>query len=217
MRAPRLLVLLVLVTTAGCGTQRDLDPAGPAASGSPPDLRPLQVEAVEALAPGPAGDPSDFAWGDEIFHFLTDEGLVVDAAPWAACLGPGCWDGAPGLGAAIRSVGSPDSLYVGFDYPGWRFERVSFNPVDDECGGRSITVPAIRVTDRVLRVDPAGLRGQWRVDVFGRAPAGDAVTSVLWTTGEQPPLRRVTRNGCLNQVPAAISRHSTTGGATGGG
>lgn len=138
---------------------------------------------VGALAPGPPGDPSDFRWEDQIFHFLTEQGRVLDEQPWTACLGNGCWDGAPGLARPVRSVGSPDALYFALDYPGWTFHDVSFNPVDDECGGRTITVRAEPLTDRVFRVDPAGLTGEWRVDVFGRSPTGaDAVASVRWTT-----------------------------------
>jgi hypothetical protein len=184
MRTRRLLVLLVLTTlTAGCGTQRGPDSAKPSSAESSPQLRADERDAIDALAPEAAGDPSDFEWEDQIFHFLTEEGRVVDEQPWTACLGDGCWDGGPGLGGPIPSVGSPDALYFAFDYPGWEFHWVSFNPVDDECGGRSITVRATPVTDRIFRVDPAGPRGEWRVDVFGRAPAGgDAVTSVLWTT-----------------------------------
>ena len=184
MRTRRLLVLLVLTTlTAGCGIQRGPNSATPSSPESSPQLRADDRDAVDALAPGAAGDPSDFQWKDQIFHFLTEEGQVLDEQPWTACLGNGCWDGGPGLGGPIPSVGSPDALYFAFDYPDWKFHWVSFNPVDDECGGRSITVRATPVTDRIFRVDPAGLRGEWRVDVFGRAPAGgDAVTSVRWTT-----------------------------------
>ena len=184
MRTRRLLVLLVLTTlTAGCGTQRGPDSAAPSSPESPSQPQAGERDPVDALALGAAGDPSDFRWGDQIFHFLTEDGQVLDEQPWTACLGTGCWDGGPGMSGPIPSVGSPDALYFAFDYPGWKFHWVSFNPVDDECGGRSITVRATPVTDRIFRVEPAGLRGEWRVDVFGRAPAGgDAVTSVRWTT-----------------------------------
>lgn len=185
MRVRRLLALLVLTTlTAGCGTQHGPDSATPSSpETAPQQLRAGERGAVDTLSPIAPGDPSDFQWQDRIFHFLDDDGRVVDVQPWAACLGSGCWDGAPGLGGPIPSVGSPDALYFAFDYPGWKFHWVTFNPVDDACGGRSITVRATPVTDRIFRVDPAGLRGEWRVDVFGRAPAGgDAVASVRWTT-----------------------------------
>ena len=157
MRTRRLLVLLVLTTlAAGCGNQRGPDSAKPSLPESSQQLRPNERDAVDALALGAAGDPSDFQWGDQIFHFLTEEGRVVDEQPWTACLGNGCWDGGPGLGGPIPSVGSPDALYFAFDYPGWKFHWVSFNPVDDECGGRSITVRATPVTDRIFREDAQG-------------------------------------------------------------
>lgn len=200
MRTRRLLVLLALttLTVAGCGTQRGPDSAKPSSPESSPQLWGDERAAVDALAPGDAGDPSDFEWEDQIFHFLAEEGRVVDTQPWSACLGTSCWDGAPGLGGPIPSAGSPDALYFAFDYPGWTFHSVSFNPVDDECGGRSMTVSATPVTDRIFRIDPAGLRGEWRVDVFGRAPAGgDAVTSVLWTTPEDGSMPEPRATGSL--------------------
>lgn len=199
MRMRRLLVLLVLTTlAAGCGTQRGPDSARPSSSESPQQPRPKEHDVVDALRLGAAGDPSDFTWGDPIFHFLTDEGRVLDEQPWTACLGNGCWDGAPGLGGQIPSVGSPDALYFAFDYPGWKFHWVSFNPVDDDCGGRIITVRAKPVTDRIFRIDPAGLSGEWRVDVFGRAPAGGyAVTSVRWTTPDDGSMPEPRGTGSL--------------------
>lgn len=200
MRTRQLPVLLALTTlAAGCGTQRAPDSVTPSSQEPLPQLRADEREAVDALAPGAARDSSDFQWEDQIFHFLTDEGRVVDEQPWTACLGNGCWDGGPGLDGPIPSVGSPDALYFAFDYPGWTFHWVSFNPLDDECGGRSITVRATPVTDRIFRVDPAGPPGEWRVDVFGRAPAGgDAVTSVRWTTPDDGSMPQPRATGSLS-------------------
>jgi hypothetical protein len=82
----------------------------------------------------------------------------------------------------VHSVGSPDALYFAFDYPGWSFHDVSFNPVDESCHQRVITVEATPISDQVFRIDPAGAPGPWRVDVFGRGPQGDAVTSIVWDT-----------------------------------
>ena len=139
--------------------------------------------AVAALASYTTGDDPQFSWGDDLFHFVADDGSIVDRAPWTACLSDhGCWDGAPTLGGPVHSVGSPDALYFAFDYPGWTFHDVSFNPVDESCHQRAITVRATQVSDQVFRVDPAGEPGPWRVDVFGRGPQGDAVTSILWNT-----------------------------------
>ncbi|MCR6031584.1 hypothetical protein GGQ22_09005 [Nocardioides sp. zg-579] len=188
MRTRRLLVLLLLMTLAGCGTEEEAALPKTAPKTAPtatttPQAGAEDRAAVETLGPGPAGEEADFEWNEPLFHFLAEDGRVVDEEPWTACLGNGCWDGAPGLGGAIPAVGSPDALYFAFDYPGWKFHWVTFNPVEEECGGRSTTVRATSVTDRVFRIDPAGRRGQWRVDVFGRGPeGGDAVTSVLWTT-----------------------------------
>ena len=183
MRVRRLtpLLSLVLATMAvACGVRTQPQQASPAPAESQSDL--LSDHAVEAFERGEPGDPSSFEWQDKIFHFLNEDDEVIDASPWSACLGRGCWDGAPGLGGPIPSVGSPDSLWFALDYPGWTFDSVSFNPVQEDCGGRIITVRATPVTDRIFQVDPAGLRGEWRVDVFGRSSDGDAVTSVHWST-----------------------------------
>lgn len=199
MRTRQLLVLLALVTcAAACGKGGGPDSEKPAVPESSQQLWQDEREAVDALSKGGDGDPADFNGDDQIFHFRDEEGQVIDAQPWAACLGSGCWDGGPGLGGPVPSVGSPDALYFAIDYPGWKFHWVTFNPVDDECGGRTITVRATSVTDRIFRVDPTGLRGEWRVDVFGRAPAGgDAVTSVLWTTPEDGSMPEPRANGSL--------------------
>lgn len=157
----------------------------PSATGTPTAA--AQVAALEAALPD---EPGTFHWGDTIFHFLAEDGSVVDTDPWTACLASTCWDGMPRL-ADMPSVGSPDALYVAFDYPGWRFDWVTFTePGGPACGERSLSVRAEPVTDRVFRIDPAGPPGEWQVDVFGRGPEGDAVTSVRWTTttrGTMPP------------------------------
>ncbi len=187
MHMRRLVALLFLTTvTAACGDAAAPDAAGPASPatasvGSSPTAMSPDDRAVEALASVAAGDGTDFEWGDEIFHFLTDDGRVLDLSPWTACLGNGCWDGAPGLGGPIPSVGAPDALYFAFDYPDWRFHWVSFHPVGDhDDDGRIKSVRATAVTDRIFRIDAPGLHGEWQVDVFGRG-GGDAVTSVRWT------------------------------------
>ena len=139
-------------------------------------------QAATVLAPYTEKDAPDFSWGDKLFHFLDERGHVVDAAPWTACLAHGCWDGAPGLAGELPKVGAPDALYFSFDYPGWSFRDVSFNPIEEKCRARVITVEATQVSDGVYRIDPAGSPGRWRIDVFGRGPEGDAVTSVVWDT-----------------------------------
>lgn len=180
-----LAVTAACLLLAGCGTKSpESSPrpeAHPAAPTSAPTSGPDQAAAA-ALASYTTGEVPQFSWGDKLFHFVAEDGSIVDRAPWTACLSNGCWDGAPTLGGPVHSVGSPDALYFAFDYPGWTFHDVSFNPVDETCHQRVITVRATQVSDQVFRIDPAGAPGPWRVDVFGRGPQGDAVASVLWNT-----------------------------------
>ena len=175
-----LAVIASCLLLAGCGTESPGSPQG-VPSQQPPTSGP-DPAATAALASYTKGAGSDFAWGDKLFHFMAEDGSVVDRAPWTACLSHGCWDGAPTLGGPVHSVGSPDALYFAFDYPGWTFHDVSFNPVDESCHQRVITVKATQVSDQVFRIDPTTAEGTWRIDVFGRGPEGDAVTSILWDT-----------------------------------
>lgn len=183
MRTTLAVLLGSSLLLVGCGQ------SSPEVADDPNPVEPSATVVATAdplgtLAAIPPQDPKDFTWQDELFHFLTADGEVIDRPPWTACLHNGCWDGAPGLGEkSIPSVGSPDSLYFAFAYPGWDFEYVSFHPVDRDCGGRVISVPAEKMDERLFRVDPAGLAGEWRVDVFGYGKdGGDAVTSIRWTT-----------------------------------
>jgi len=147
------------------------------------------VAAVQAALPE---ELDGFEWGDDIFHFLAGDGSIVDESPWTACMSDppdddgishgGCWDGSPKL-SGIGEVGSPEALWFSFDFPGWDFEHVTFRADGDGDCGRTMSVEAVKVTDRVFRIDPVGPAGTYRVDVFGRGEdGGDAVTSVRWTT-----------------------------------
>lgn len=188
-----MVALLTLLVVAGCGERSA--PRGDTTGTEPsaPVPAPGDPSAPPALSAIPVLDQGVASTDLQLFHFLADDDSVVGRTAWSACLANGCWDGAPHLAGAVPSVGSPDELWFAFSYPGWDFEHVSFNPVDQECDGRVIDVAATKVGDRLFRIDPAGLAGEWRVDVFGYGrEGGDAVASVLWTTpvdGVMPPPR----------------------------
>lgn len=60
---------------------------------------------------------------------------------------------------------------------------MTFRQRDAKCA-RQITVAAERTGAHTFHVAPAGLAGDWDVDIFGRGPEGDAVTTVRWRTPE---------------------------------
>lgn len=114
------------------------------------------------------------------FHVLTDDGQV-DVSPWTICYTNGCADGGPSDDPP--PIGSPEALVFGFDVPGWTFDSVSFREHGTRAGcGRTVTVAAETTGARTFRVAPAGPAGDWDVDIFGRGPGGDAVTTVRWQT-----------------------------------
>lgn len=153
--------------------------------------RPAQVAPAPAEAPGttlpdglvlpPVRSPESFSTsGPPLFHVLTDDGQV-DLRPWTICFTGGCADGMPSDAPPL--IGSPDALVFGFDVPGWTFDSVTFREHGTRGGcGRSVTVAAETTGERTFRVVPAGPAGDWDVDVFGRGPGGDAVTTVRWRT-----------------------------------
>lgn len=160
--------LLALLAT-GCGS------AGAPVAGPPP---PAASDPGTGLRLPDA--PSD--GGRAQFHVLSGDGDQLDLDPWSACLGGGCFDGFPD-DEHLPGVGSPASVTFGFDRAGWDFEDVTFRELGVACP-RHVTVAATRLGARTFRIDPAGPAGTWAVDVFGRGPDGDAVTTFRWRTPE---------------------------------
>ena len=111
------------------------------------------------------------------FTLFLDRG-DVRLSPWTACVGNGCFDGSPP--DELESVASAQRVEFGFDIAGWDFEA-TFREIGKKCP-RMITVPARKTSDRTFVVEPAGLAGKWDVDLFGRGPGGDAITTFRWNT-----------------------------------
>jgi len=169
-------VSLVLAVT-GCGSR----PSGVAA---PSDG--TETTLASRLVLPPVKAPESYATsGPPRFHVLGDDGQL-DLRPWTICFHFGCADGFPSEDPP--SIGSPDALVFGFDVPGWTFDSVTFREHGTREGcGRSVTVPAETTGERTFRVLPAGPAGDWDVDIFGRGPGGDAVTTVRWRTTVDGP------------------------------
>jgi hypothetical protein len=126
-----------------------------------------------------------FEPGDVTPVVLHLEDGQVELAPWAYCLGNGCADGAPP--AELHHVGSPTEVPFTFARDDWTFDA-TFKEHGDACA-RMITVPVEKTGDQAFVIRPAGLAGDWDVDVFGRGN-GDVITTFRWTTpvdGEMPP------------------------------
>lgn len=126
------------------------------------------------------------------FHVMTADGQV-DLRPWTIC-GPNyCADGFPD-DKNLVDVGRVDHIDFGFDLSGWEFRSITFRELGTDCP-RAISVDATKTGERTFQIDPAGPAGRWAVDIFGRGPTGDAVTTVEWTTTETgtlgPPARGV--------------------------
>ncbi|MBA3780706.1 MAG: hypothetical protein H0X12_02505 [Nocardioides sp.] len=165
----RLLLVLPLLALAGCGTATVAEPESAA-----PTAR------EEGVRLPPVRGPSSYTIDDPPeFHVVTASGEQLDLRPWTICITNGCADGAPD-DDNLPKVGSPDSVTFGFDLAGWTFEDVRFRELGP-CP-RHITVAAEKVGPRSFRIDPAGPAGRWAVDISGRGPAGDAVTTIEWRT-----------------------------------
>jgi hypothetical protein len=170
---------LTVAAASGCGSPHA---AAPSPDAPRPTTEPSGTSRIELPAERPAGD---YPMADPPrFHVLTEDGQVA-LRPWTIC-GPGyCADGAPDDDHLV-DVGRVDHLDFGFDLSGWQFRDVTFRELTRDCP-RAITVPATRTGERTFRVDPAGPPGRWAVDIFGRGPGGDAVTTVEWTTTRRGP------------------------------
>jgi hypothetical protein len=82
-----------------------------------------------------------------------------------------------------------------FGVEDWDFQA-TFTELGEDCP-RQYSVPAVRTGDQMFRVDPAGLAGRYRVDLFGRGERGDVIVSFLWTTPTDGPIDQPTAGMAL--------------------
>ena len=169
------------------------DPATNSPSPSPPP-------ATETPRPEPtyewSGQPSP------VVLRLADRDLELKPSSY-------CWNGppnrkgsSPGMcisGSAqtkdLASAGSPDSVDFWFGVEDWDFQA-SFTQLGADCP-REHTVQATRTGDQTFRLEPAGLAGRYRVDLFGRGQHGSVSTSFLWTTPTDGPIDQPTADIAL--------------------
>jgi hypothetical protein len=107
------------------------------------------------------------------------DGERIDLDPWTTCYGNGCADGQPR--PPYVDVGQRDTVPFSFPDAGWTFEA-TFRTGDYTDCPRAITVPVRKTGDRTFEVTPAGPPRRWLVDVFGRGPGGDVITTFTWST-----------------------------------
>jgi len=123
------------------------------------------------------------------------DGKLVDLEPWTSCfstpakgsdtiVSSGCFDGFPPPDP--YDVGDRDAVAFSFPLKDWTFEA-TFTENGAKCP-RSITVPVEQTSARTFLVEPAGLPGDYDVNVFGRGPEGDVITTFAWATPQAGPL-----------------------------
>ena len=184
-------VALVVATPllVGDPAPQAIDPApSPSLSTTSTSAEPTDAPTIDLPEERP---PEDYPMGDPPrFRVLTADGQV-NLRPWTMCTHGYCYDGAPD-DKNLVDVGDVDHIDFGFDMSEWEFRSVTFRKLDTNCP-RTISVEATKTGERTFRIDPAGPAGRWAVDIFGRGPVGDAVTTVEWTTSEPgtlgPPAR----------------------------
>lgn len=168
----RAVVTALLLVLAGCGTESA--PAGSPAAGQ------VHGTATGGLTLPPEPDAATFSGGNPpVFHVLAEGGEQLEVPAWTFCMPGLCADGGPS--DQPPRIGSPDAVEFGFDLSGWAFHDVTFRERGTDCP-RHLTVSAERTGPRTFRITPAGPAGDWDVDIFGRGPDGDAITTIRWQT-----------------------------------
>jgi hypothetical protein len=174
VRAAALVCLLAgSVALVGCGTERAVERGGE-----------IETSPSTAASTLPSSGIEVVEWDGEGFGpplTLDLDGERVDLDPWTTCYDKGCADGAPR--PPYVDVGQRDAVPFSFPDAGWTFDA-TFRTGDYGDCPRAITVPVRKTGERTFEVTPAGPPGPWLVDVFGRGPGGDVITTFTWTTRE---------------------------------
>jgi hypothetical protein len=174
VRAAALVCLLAgSVALVGCGTERAVERGGE-----------IETSPSTAASTLPSSGIEVVEWDGEGFGpplTLDLDGERVDLDPWTTCYDKGCADGAPR--PPYVDVGQRDAVPFSFPDAGWTFDATFRTDDYGDCP-RAITVPVRKTGERTFEVTPAGPPGPWLVDVFGRGPGGDVITTFTWTTRE---------------------------------
>jgi len=129
-------------------------------------------DGTNAVGAGP-----DLAEPPPVTLHLSADDVVLD--PWSWCWESGCVDG--WHGGDLESVGSPSEVPFSFPEADWEF-TATFNEHGVKRCPRRISVPVAAADDGTWLLRPAGPAGVWDVDLFGRGPGGDVITTFTWTT-----------------------------------
>jgi hypothetical protein len=179
-------VVAIAIGTQAVGSDHPHDSSGPATSSPSPS--PTEV---------PRAEPT-YELGNRpppVVLRLADRDVELKA--WTYCwMGPAdgkglsrgmCADGfAPTKN--LERVESPTSVDFWFGVEGWDFQA-TFTELGEHCP-RQHTVSAVRTGDHTFRLDPAGLAGRYRVNLFGTGEGGDVSTDFVWTTPTDGPTNR---------------------------
>jgi hypothetical protein len=95
----------------------------------------------------------------------------------------------------LEGVGSPTSVDFWFGVDGWDF-GATFTELGEDCP-RQYSIQAVTTGDHLFRLDPAGPKGRYRVDLFGRGRHGDVSASFRWTTTVDGPIDQPTAGMAL--------------------
>lgn len=148
--------------------------------GDDPSAGPSVATPSVSEDPSTPGSPEWDGEGAPPVVLLLDDTQVA-LEPWSACYATGCFDGFPQ--PPFEDVGDRSEVPFSFPLKGWTFEA-SFKPSAGGACGRTITVPVEQTGDHTFLIPPAGSPGSYDVDVFGRGPEGDVITTFAWTTRE---------------------------------
>ncbi|HEX3621873.1 MAG TPA: hypothetical protein VHT97_06115 [Acidimicrobiales bacterium] len=115
--------------------------------------------------------------------------LPIWTSCWQSGSSSGCADGHPP--EVAPDIGSPASIEVGFDTPGWRFSATAV-ATGQACGGREQSVDLQATGPTTYRLVPIGSAGDYTVTLNGRSTdaatnKGDVVTTFRWHTTMDGP------------------------------
>ena len=165
-------------------------------SPAPPALSPSR-----ATSPPPTVDRTELAytWSNKrspLVIRLPDRDVSLTA--WL-----GCWDGPtgsldcveerPAPVAQLPDIGSPEGIDFWFGVQGWTFEA-TFTQLGVDCP-RAESTRSVATRDHWFHLAPAGLAGDYRVDLVGQGPHGGekgvpTAMSLVWHTPMNAPVDR---------------------------
>jgi hypothetical protein len=182
------VVVVVLAAAVVVGNQLGSSGNGPQPAAGP-------TVSNETDGPGPSADPTEpvpprTPAGRPPPIQLMVGGETVNVEPSSFC-----WTSPPDANGTasgtcadgwtpdqdLTDAGRPEAVDFWFFADGdWKFQA-TFSELGEKCP-RRITVPVERTGEHAFAIAPAGLAGDYRVDLFGRGSGNDVSASFKWTT-----------------------------------